>query len=279
MSELRQRKGGEAAAVTEKPEVAKSQKEQEADSAKFIDDVNSRLDQQKPNPVVGLSNEAKEWKIALDKDEKNMELVFKLGVQYCVDQQWAKAINVLMRGWKRVDELQDKSVRNEFLIALTQASEKESKYKQALAVVGDVEDVEDEEVQQKIDCLRCRVYCQVGDKEKGLRALSKSIKGLEFQSAAAQWATLIGPLKKCGAYDASKSNIVAMASSDKEKETLEAMEKLAAYRDEYFEQSKVQPMPNSSKILLAIGLVSTIAFFFVLYTLETKSLERLPFAK
>ena len=49
---------------------------------------------------------------ALAADPYNLMQILELGKAYAVDEKWKEAANVLMRGWKRVDEFQEKPKEN-----------------------------------------------------------------------------------------------------------------------------------------------------------------------
>jgi len=298
MSELRQRKGEmsaeamdekdqeiarlkaqlEAKESNQSQEVVETAKElsEEERTKQMIDEITSALKKSAPNQVKGLSNEAKIAKDKLMADPFNMELIFHLGLAYGQDSQWDKCMNVLLKGWKLVREFQDAGVRFEFLCLLAQASQKENKFRQALAVLQDVEEPEDDELRSNFELLRCQIYCNNGNMQKGLQALNKAIEGQGFDKAAALWANCLGPLKKAGGYDVSKSTMLALAKTPEDKDKLEAMEKLSALRDEYH-ASQSKPVTNNSKKYGTAALVGVVvmAFLYLLYLLEAESLSKL----
>mmetsp|Transcript_5014 Transcript_5014/g.12231 ORF Transcript_5014/g.12231 Transcript_5014/m.12231 type:complete len:307 (-) Transcript_5014:351-1271(-) len=302
MSELRQRKGEVSAEVLDEKdrEIARLRAALEAQSAKetkepkeetkkkdnvpiddvrtkqMIDEISQALKKTAPNQVKGLSNEAKVFKDKLAADPFNMELIFQLGMAYGQDQQWDKCLNVMLRGWKRVGEFQDPGVRFEFLCLLTTASQKEKKHRQAYAILQDIVEPDDEELRSNFELLRCQVYCDNGDMQKGLKSLNKAIEGADFDKAAALWANCLDPLKKCGAYDISKSNMLDLATSQEDKDKLEAMEKLAALRDEYYASHLDPVTPPSKKYAMYIGIgVLVVVGLYLLYLLESMSLSKL----
>eukprot|EP00439_Symbiodinium_sp_Y106_P084026 s597_g24.t1 len=162
--------------------------------------LSSLLEQMKPNPKPGTSNEAKKFKDELAKDPYNMTLIFELGKAYSVDEQWDRCANVLLRGFKRVSELEAVEDRFNFLVVLAQASLHLEKYRQALAVINDIADPDDTESLRGLNILRCQVYCLNGEMQKGLKAFNAAITGDSFEVAVKAWASCSRALKQANAW-------------------------------------------------------------------------------
>jgi lipopolysaccharide biosynthesis regulator YciM len=282
MAEVRQRKGEKSQASKTGEQISPSKEELDAVAKGREDNLVAHIEEtikkNAPDAVKGLSKEAKEIKNQLDEDPFNMELIFKLGVAYGSDCQWNKCMNVMLRGYKRVSEFENAGMRFEFLCLLAQASLKEEKYRQALAVIQDAQEPEDAEKVRAWEALRCQVYCHNGDAKRGLKSLSTAIEGKSFDEACALWANCVGPLKKAGAYDLSKSTVLAMAKDQEEgTQKMEAFEKLAELRDEYHKSVKAKVSPFSAKKYMIVAILMSVisAGLYWLYLLETSSLAKL----
>lgn len=276
MSELRQRKDQGAKPKPEPKEEAEGGQEgelsKEERNKKAVEDIIEAMKNSAPVQSKGLSKEATVFKDQLKDDPFNMDLIFKLGQTYGHDNQWGRCMNVMLRGWKRVQEFEDVGLKFEFLCLLAQASHKEGKHRQALAVLQDIDEPQSEVDKAFLELLRCQVYCDNGDAQRGLQSFNRAIEGQDFERAATLWATCLAPLKRAGAYDVSRSTMLAMARNQKDRDKLEATEHLIMLRDTYH-----APKPNlistmGGKIVMGILMV---CIGYSMYVFESTSLSKL----
>jgi len=164
-------------------------------------------------PFKSISNVAKEVKDKLEDDPYNIEHIRDLGYLYCAEFQWDKAANVMMRGWKRASELKTADERFEFLMKLAEVSFRDFHFKQAHAIMMDVDEPEDYNEKKAYQLLSCHIFAENGDAPKSLAIFSKAIEGEEFESAIKIWAACALRLKKVGAYEAAKNAVMNKARS------------------------------------------------------------------
>lgn len=293
-SELRQRRGGAAdaeeearakrreefQAVDRQIQEAKEKGEdtaalEEQQKQRLVDEIAQALTAGKPNRVTGLSNTAKQFKDQLAKDPFNMDLIFQLGLAYADDGQWDKVCNVMMRGWKRVGEIEDPATRYHFLAALVEASLRIKKYRQALAVLNDIEEPADEDMKPHYELMRCQVLCENGDMQKGMKALNKAIEGQDFDQACAIWANCLGPIKRAGAYELSKSTLLALATTDAQKSKLDAMEAIVNLKEEVHGISTPADPKWKTYAMFGFAAVWFAVAIYALYLVEGQSLAKL----
>lgn len=295
MSELRQRRGEtQAQAESDKDtdkdaEIDRLRQELEASKEKtkdmteeeqrtyFTDELIQALEASRPVPAKGVSTKAKKCKEQLAADPFNMMLILELGCYYAEDLHWNKVCTVLLRGWKRVNEFSDTNMKTQLLCLLAQSSEKIGKYRQALAVAADIDELADIEIQTSVDLIRCRSYCKTNNKEKGLQTIMKVINNNDFQKGVAAWASCLEGLKLAGIYDVTRAGILERAT-DEEKKTVERVEQLALLRDEYNKELDKAEIgvfgvfqQNYKRYL--VGFV--VVLVAILYWLESQSLRKL----
>jgi len=235
-----------------------------------------------PNKVKGLSNQAKTFKDKLVADPYNLEFIYKLGLAYAMDNHWEQSCNVLLRGFKRVDEFVDPSDAFDFLLCLAEASQRIRKFRQAAAVLREIAPHEDPERMRSLQAMRCAVCCENGDCESGLKAFSEAIRGRTFDEALATWSSCLSSMRRAGAHELSKAILLELASDDEDKARLSAMEQVIAIRDSLElppcggggrrPPTKARLSMTLRRMLLAAAVAVLV---FVLYLLEAKNLERL----
>lgn len=242
--------------------------------------VEEFLSQVKPKPKPGTSNEAKEIKDKLKEDPFNMELIFKLGKAYAADYQWERCATILLRGFKRASEFKDRKERFDFLMTLCQASIQLKKYKQALAVVNDVETPGDQDDQYVHEIMKCRVYCFNGDTEKGLKAFNRAIDGLQFEGVTQTWASCSDALRMADCWIATKTTVTNMAKNDEDRQKLDSIEKMIKLKEDYLAADEKPKMSGTEQtVFYTVIFIAVVMFFYFLWCLEARSLEKLQLKK
>jgi len=176
--------------------------------------------------VPGLSHAAKKVKDQLADDPYNMELIWQLGQALRDDGQWDKVSNVLLRGWKRVSEFKDSETRFEYLHMLAKAAFEEKKYKQALAVLNDIEEPAPEKLPDDFKLLRCQIYGFNDEMQKGLKAFNQLIEGKDFDTVVNLWMVCAPAIKQIGAYDVTKKTVEGLAKSKTDSRKVDAIARL-----------------------------------------------------
>lgn len=262
------------AALTNGKENALISEAQDPEKQKVIDEFLQMLQKTKQGPKPGLSNEAKKAKDALACDPYNMERIRDLGFAYATDDQWKQCANVLVRGWKRANTLKDPLERFEFLYLLCQASLQLEKYRQAMAVLQDIEDPPPETVDERVfSVLKCKVYSANGETQLALKAFHQAVDGQEFIHACAQWCACLEYMRKAGLVDVTKSTLLARATSDEDKAKLDAMEKIVDLKTQYKQEGQTSVAPAFKMIAGGFFVVSLCFIGYFLYQLEKHSLE------
>jgi len=157
------------------------------------------------------SNKAQAAKEALEEDPYSLEKIIDLGFIYASEVQYEKAGNVLMRGWKRVGELTDPAERFYFLMELAEVSFRNRLYKQAHAVLMDIDEPQDYYEKKAYQLLSCHAHAEIGDGSKALSVFIKAIDGETFGSAIKIWAACALRLRKVGAHEPGKEAIIKKA--------------------------------------------------------------------
>lgn len=276
MGELRQRHGGGMKAVREE------QQEIDADaSPDLMDELGQLAARLRDGPRKGLSSEAQRCREALQQDPYNLELIFELGLAYADDAQWEQCANVLLRGWKRVGELQDHEIRCQFLLTLCQASMNLSKFRQALAVLADMEESDDPETRVRVEALRCHANCSAGDTATGLQAFHRAIAGQDFETASGCWALCYTALKQVGALQATRSAVEDRAANDEDRKKLDVLEQLARLKSDLTldveEDGKARQFWR--RFAMVISAILGLALCYFLYILEQRSFQQFQVKK
>lgn len=231
--------------------------------------------------MPSLSNKAQKAKNRLAEDPYNMEYLKDLGLIYASEYQWELAANVLVRGMKRVSELKDAGDRLMYLMKLAEASFRCRKFRQAHAVLMDVDVPDDPPEKKAYLLLSCHTYAEIGDSPNALKAFSKALEGEEFESAIKIWAACALRLKAVGVFEAAKNAVMNKARTgpnyvmdQSRMQTVESWALLSSsgeekgWRDYFNTQEGTQPWMY--KGFFAVLAFVTICF---LYVLESRSLQ------
>lgn len=281
-AELEAIKGEKEKQEQEVPQQASAEKPmtEEEEKKQFAEEIASALENSRPKPVKGTSDEAKACKARLDADPFNLQYIFDLGMVYAEDVHYERCCNVMLRGWKRVHEFEDPAVRFAFLATLAQASLKTKKYRQALAVLNDMEAPNDDEEQlQHFHTLRCMIHAETGDLQKALQAWSKAIEGKAFEQVIGIWSSCLCCLRKVGALEVTRSTLADLAGTEQNMKQIEAVEKLVNLREEVYANDGSQEKAVRSRVTKFVVAVGVVVLLLVLYYFEKHSLSQMKLAK
>lgn len=234
---------GEAVDATKQTTEAAKEPEKET----VLRDMQDVFQQLRQGPKPGLSNEAKQAKDALMVDPYCMEAIYNLGVAYAADQKWTECMNVLLRGWKRVREFSDVDRRLDFLFVLCQASFQLEKYRQALAVLSDVDpsDVTPEHPDfVRYEVIKAQVYSMNGDRQKALQAFHTAVDNLGYQRGLVAWSVCCSAFSKAGFYDTAKAMMLDKATSQEDRKKLDAAEALMRMKESILEAQDRAKAPS-----------------------------------
>mmetsp|Transcript_51032 Transcript_51032/g.110725 ORF Transcript_51032/g.110725 Transcript_51032/m.110725 type:complete len:291 (-) Transcript_51032:172-1044(-) len=240
--------------------------------------TNSRSQNTRP----GTSDEARQVRDLMAADPYSMDLIAALGLIYSMEGRWSMSANVLIRGWKRVMEIKDRRARFIYLMKLCQASLREGKVRQALAVFQDMEEPEDRDELKSYLILSCHVYAGNNDLPKALKVFSRAVTGESFKYAARVLAATALCLHQAGGFAAAKSIVDAMKPTDMpcsctEITTVEHYVETLSSSKNGSSRSALQPaVPRWCFTVL--GILTMILLVLFLYWLETSSLRSWGFA-
>lgn len=232
----------------------------------------------RPRPVLiqkpGLPDALKVVRDALTEDPFNMILINELGRLYASHARWACCSNVLLRGWKRAKEISDAHIRFRFLMKLSEASFRQSKFKQAFAVLMDVQEPTGEDLKCYL-LFACQVSANVGDTQRALKFFQKAIDGESFQRAVRVLALTMFDLQKANAFESAKGALAKMGNNSAfDESSLEMLHTIV-------NKSSTRKTPVQwDKIF--IGVVVAIFVMLVIYglwLLEQRSLQGLKSLK
>lgn len=228
-----------------------------------------------PGKIKGLTNETKEAREALLEDPYNLELIHDLGIAYFNESKWEQCANVLIRGWKRFDEFDEPEVGFQFLFCLLEASMKTNKYRQALAVL---DDMEVENPTKGFLIITCQVYSKNGEMQKAIKAFNGAIEDEPFGTACLYWAQCRGGLAEVGACATTRSTLAAMAITDEDRRRLKEIEKIAELKENMLALD--DPSKGKSKQIYGIigwGLFVVVMLAVILTRWEASSLSTVKF--
>jgi hypothetical protein len=254
-----------------------SQVDEDAAKQQVVNQLMQMVQKPADGPKPGLSHEAKNAKELLAKDPYNMEHICDLGIAYAKDEQWEKSANVLLRGWKRAKEITDVQKRFEFLILLTMGSMNLKKYRQALAVLEDIEEPLEFNA-SALNALKCQVYCANNDAPRGLKAFNDAILGLDFDQALSQWQLCHEMLVKGGLAETTKTLLrdclSETADKDEEIRKLDMLEAIIEVKRSYKQKQSEPQLSPAVRSFLYILIAVLIAFLLHgLHKLEKMSLD------
>jgi tetratricopeptide (TPR) repeat protein len=232
--------------------------------------VRLALSLQSGSPVQkqAMSEEAKRARDALAESPHSMLCINELGRVYADEAQWDKCEIALLRGWKRASEIEDLGVRLCFLMKLCEVSFYLRKYKQALAVLKDIDEPDAPDELQAFLLLACRVHACNNDLEGAMRFFSRVIEKENFRSALKVLALTMFDLHKAGAYEPAKHALESMAGS-RDKDQLRMF-------DDALEQ-RGSPKATTDQLvkyaLMGVKALAVLLMVFLLYRWEQRSLD------
>jgi len=242
-----------------------------------IDENMAGLFGPKKKPLPGIKNETKAAKDALTADPYNIQKIFDCGEAYLLEEKYVEAANVMIRGWKRTGEIEKPEQRFVFLFQLCHASCACQKFKQAHAVLMDIEEPDDPDLFKDYCRLACKIYAQNDNLQKALKAFHNGLeKCASFDEALPLWLDTLSSLKKVGAYEAARSKVESMAVDDSDKQKLQVVEtvrSMKAHLDEPVDESA------RTKVMIAVGSLALGVIVYCLYLLESSSLASLKLTK
>lgn len=222
----------------------------------------------------GLSNTIKMARDALAAEPHNLLLINELGRLYASEAQWDKCANVLLRGWKRSKEIVDDSVRFRFLMKLAEVSLRLGKFRQALAVLQDMEEPEGGYEKKAYLVLLIQVHASNGDVQRALKSFQRAIEGESFDNAVRILALTLADLHKAGGFHAAKTAVEKLGAAYHNKSTLILLEQYAERQDS--KKASRDPV----KILMVVAAVLVVMFIvYALWLLEKWNLQRLALKK
>lgn len=294
MSELRQRRGDKdevdiqtklkdtLTGVLEDKARREGKENPEEISRQVAQDLASYLERSQKKVLPGITNKTKGFKDKLAEDPYDMVKIFELGMAYFEEDKFKEATNVLIRGFKRMSELPDTESRFEYLYYLCFGSFKCQKYKQALAVLMDMEEPEDPENLKHYCVLACMVWCHNDSLQNALKVFHRGLEicGGDEDQALQFWGQTYGHLKKVGAYDAAKSAVDNLVTDPERKKKLEAIDRFGELADQMEQDWKERSDRPVMRILAIVFLVGVLcAIIYGLYVLETRSLKSMKMIK
>lgn len=235
-----------------------------------LDVLKLALRPRQPPEKPGLSNTLKAARDALAEDPYNLLLINELGRLYAQEARWDKCANVLLRGWKRASEIKDDKIRFCFLMKLCEVSVRLSQFRQAHAVLQDIEEPT-EGFERKAYLVMCvQVYANCGDVQRALKSFQRAIEGETFSRAVRIFALTLFDLQKAGAFQSAKSALEKMSPGYHDRSTLQMLETFA----ERQEQKANQWDPTKLLIITGVAVVFMI-IVYLLWLLEQWSLNRI----
>lgn len=243
-------------------------------------------------PLKSISNEAAAVRDALKEDPYNMMNICKLGFMYAAEFRYPMATNVMMRGWKRADELKDSRLRRAFLTKLSEVSYREGKAKQAHAILQDIyEEPEDRNELKNLQILTVHVCAASGKVEEALKALGRAVEGEDIELVIRIWALVSQVLAKNDLFEAAKvimNNIVDALPEQQKYMGINSMQVVSDYaaalqarKEEDFKTRMERKLGDPDfmvKVILGVGV--GLGFLFLtgtLYWLEQKSLASMTY--
>lgn len=186
------------------------------DVAKFA--ANPRTSKQQQ--ISGTSNAAEKQRDILKEDPYDLHAINELGLVYYREGRFKQCINVLIRGWKRMAEIEDEEVRFSFLMTLADASIKVGQYRQANAVMQDIAEPPKDKRRDRLlySALAMKVFVSSGDIQKALKRFQVVLEDEEFDTASRMFIFVQNEFHRAGAYDSVKDAIMATAKTEMDKE-------------------------------------------------------------
>lgn len=226
----------------------------------------------------GIRETTMKAKDALAEDPYNLKLINALGTEYMSEEKWAEAGNVLVRGWKRVSEFEDPGASFEYLYQLCQCSLQCGKFKQAYAVLMDMEGLEkpvDPSDMRAYYILQCNVLGQNNELQKTLKAFHNGIEGAKFEEVLHVWTQTVISLRKAGADQAAKSSLERLATTEDEQKMLKVMHTMTELSENLQQSKTAKPSPIQNAVLIGLSAITLGAMIWLLHLMESESLQNL----
>lgn len=226
------------------------------DMAKSAAGCRTALGSQKP----GTSDAAEKHRVALKEDPYDLYAINELGLVYHKEAKHSQCSNVLIRGWKRVSEIEDEEVRFSFLAHLADASIRLNQHRQATAVLQDMAEPPKENRQSRLQYSRISIqaYANAGQVEKALKHFQVVLEEEDFAIAVRMFIYVQLDFFKAGAYDSVKDAMAAKAKTDKEKADVQLAESFMSKYTVSQKDAGENKRPITS-ITLALASVSILA--------------------
>lgn len=213
-------------------------------------------------------------KDALADDPFNMDLIYELGCAYADDGHWKQSVNVLLRGWKRLNEVSDPVRCFSFLIVLCAGSYRLKMYRQALGIINEIKEQEDPSLQRIYLTVACQIHCANEDLPHAVKVFRRAVANTDMDTALSIWAGLQSELRNIGADATAKGAVELLVHSEEDRSKLAAFEQL----DEITQTlrsggKKEQQWPDWRMVWAAIVVLAVILIGF-LYRLEAQSFKR-----
>lgn len=298
MSELRQRKllpedqgdrkiggasSGSSVQIFEIPEVTLYMGGAAGFKDEDIEDImRSSVLPKNPYVMPSISNRAQAAKDRLATDPTNMDYIRELGFIFASEVQWNLAANVLIRGWKRVSEFKDSSERFTFLMKLAECSFKNKQFRQADAILHDIEPPQQEGVEKKAyQLLYCHTCCEINKESLALKIFNEAVRDESFEGAIKIWAACALRLQKVGGFEVAKSTIENKARGGQnytmDQSRMQTVESWARMSNEPEEEKPMFSLQDGVQPWMIKAAVAffLVVFLYILYLLERRSLRNL----
>eukprot|EP00933_Yihiella_yeosuensis_P048250 TRINITY_DN4433_c1_g2_i1.p1 TRINITY_DN4433_c1_g2~~TRINITY_DN4433_c1_g2_i1.p1 ORF type:complete len:282 (+),score=49.45 TRINITY_DN4433_c1_g2_i1:113-958(+) len=225
------------------------------------------------NRLPGRSKKVMEASNALSADPYSLYWINELGRIYASEGQYEKAANVLLRGWKRANEIPDASVRFHFLMKLCEASYRLGKPKQAFAVLKDMETPADRSQAVVFEMMACQVYCAVGDTQRAFAAFKRATTGDTFRLVVRKFALVIDDLRHAGCYNAVRGYVAKLMDEHSDMSLLPMLDTYVTEK----EKKEIADKQNSLSATIMVSLTLAVGlsiFLYILYLIEQWSLGK-----
>jgi len=236
-----------------------------------------------------MTNATKAVKDELDDDPYNIKLINALGCKYFQDFEWSMCCNTMMRGWKRASEITDAKEQYSFLMKLCEASFRNHNFKQAHAVLMDIQEPDDGYERKAYLLLACQIHGEMKDAQKTLASFSKAIEGEAFEVAIGLWAACALALRKVGVFPSTtttmNSKVRSGATHHMDQERMKVVESwsvMSQSGEEENQQSMIsltfEGKPPKKVIQAGIALL-VFLMLWLFYIMEQRSLKKHNLAK
>jgi len=160
------------------------------------------------------TNSAQVAKVALEQDPFNLDLIEDLGQCYAEASHWTQARNVMLRGRHRLKEFHSEDRRFNFSMRICEAQYQCKHFKDAVAVLEEINEPSDPGSALARAQLACRVYAAAKQKQRALKEFHRAVDGREFDVALRTWCLARLDLQAAGALETAKSMMERLADGD-----------------------------------------------------------------